>query len=117
MSKPEGGNCSPIFAGIRYGPWSPGLSPTQMCSLHEKHNCSFRQLRDIYWQERKANSLMLQVGLVDDEKAFKVNDGDDDGDINNDFHFDVNVTTSMTMMTMTTDMTIVFAVMTSQATL
>jgi len=60
---------------------------------------------------------MLQVGLVDDEKAFKVNDGDDDGDINNDFHFDVNVTTSMTMMTMTTDMTIVFAVMTSQATL
>jgi hypothetical protein len=51
---------------------------------------------------KKANSLlMLQVGLVDDKKDFKVNDGDnnenenenddDDDDINNDFHFDVNV--------------------------
>jgi len=46
---------------------------------------------------------MLQVGLVDDEKDFKVNGGDndenenqnenekDDDDVNNDFHFDVNV--------------------------
>jgi hypothetical protein len=29
------------------------------------------------------------VGLVDDKKVFKVNDGDDD--IDNDFHSDVNV--------------------------
>jgi hypothetical protein len=70
------------------------------CVAHVKrYNCSFRKLRDLCWQKKKADSLMLQVGLVD-EKDFKVNDrdndeneneNDDDDDINNDFHFDVNV--------------------------
>jgi hypothetical protein len=41
---------------------------------------------------KKANSLlMLQVGLVDDEKVFKVNDEGDDNDNGNDFYFDVDV--------------------------